>query len=120
MGDSLLETVSKGLRECHYGIVVFSPNSIAKKWPREELAGLVARETVERKIILPIWHKLGRKEILEHLSDVCRQNCIQTLFALQHRDEQSRLSHSQQLPKDVFHRAMRGDNLRFPALLERL
>jgi hypothetical protein len=66
VGNSLLQSVSKGLRECHYGIVVFSPNSIAKKWPQDELAGLLARETTERKIILPVWHNLGLEEMLEY------------------------------------------------------
>jgi hypothetical protein len=64
MGDSLLQSISKGLRECHFGIVVFSPNFFLKKWTITELEGLFARETVEKKLILPVWHKLGRDEIL--------------------------------------------------------
>ena len=64
MGNSLLPSISKGLRECDFGIVVFSPNFFLKKWPQDELAGLFARETIDRKLILPVWHKLGREEIL--------------------------------------------------------
>jgi hypothetical protein len=64
MGESLLASVSKGLSECDFGVVVFSANFLRKKWTQEELAGLFARETVERKIILPVWHNLGREQIL--------------------------------------------------------
>ena len=64
IGGSLLQSISKGLRECHFGIVVFSPNFFLKKWTITELEGLFARETVEKKLILPVWHKLGRDEIL--------------------------------------------------------
>jgi hypothetical protein len=64
MGDSLLQSISKGLRECDFGIVVFSPDFFLKKWPKTELDGLFARETVEKKLILPVWHQLGRDEIL--------------------------------------------------------
>ena len=60
MGDSLLVSISKGLRECDFGVVVFSPDFLRKKWTQEELAGLFARETAERKIILPVWYKVGR------------------------------------------------------------
>jgi TIR domain-containing protein len=64
MGDSLLASVSKGLHKCDFGIVVFSPDFLRKKWPQEELAGLFARESSEHKIILPVWHNVEREEIL--------------------------------------------------------
>jgi TIR domain len=64
MGNSLLESISKGLHKCDFGIVVFSPDFLRKKWPQVELDGLFARETIERKIILPVWHNVGRDEIL--------------------------------------------------------
>jgi len=66
MGNSLLQSISKGLRECQYGVVVFSPSSVRKKWPQEELAGLLARESAEHKIILPILHNLTIEGLLQH------------------------------------------------------
>lgn len=60
LGDSLFDKISKGLHSCNYGVVVLSPHFIAKKWPASEISGLFALETKERKIILPIWHKLDR------------------------------------------------------------
>jgi len=64
LGDSLLESISKGLHSSDYGIVVLSPAFFAKKWPANELAGLFALETKEKKIVLPIWHNVDHDEIL--------------------------------------------------------
>lgn len=64
LGDSLLESISKGLRESDYGIVVFSPSFFNKRWTSFELDGLFAKETAERKVILPIWHRITREDLL--------------------------------------------------------
>jgi hypothetical protein len=65
LGDSLLQSISKGLHECDYGIVVFSPSFFKKKWTALELDGLFAKETAERKVILPIWHRITRDDLLK-------------------------------------------------------
>ena len=64
LGDRLLDSISRGLHECDYGIVVFSQSFFKKKWTSFELDGLFAKETAERKVILPIWHRITREEIL--------------------------------------------------------
>lgn len=63
LGDSLLVKISQGLRECDFGIVVLSPAFFSKKWPRNELDGLVALETAEEKIILPIWKDVSEEDV---------------------------------------------------------
>jgi len=63
VGDSLLQSISKGLRSCDYAIVVISPGFISKKWTNEELAACFALETTERKIILPIWHDVTEEDV---------------------------------------------------------
>jgi hypothetical protein len=55
IGDSLLQKIGQGLKECDYGVVVLSPDFFRKKWTQAELDGLFALETTERKVILPIW-----------------------------------------------------------------
>lgn len=63
-GDSLLEKISAGLRDCDRGIVVLSHNFFAKQWPQAELNGLFALETTERKIIVPIWLNVTKQDVL--------------------------------------------------------
>ncbi len=65
VGDSLREAIDRGLAASRYGIVVLSPNFFCKPWPRRELNGLVAREMAEdRGMILPIWHRVDREEVV--------------------------------------------------------
>jgi hypothetical protein len=66
IGDSLSQKIDAGLSQSRFGAVVLSPSFFAKEWPKRELDGLVARETaLGVKVILPIWHKVSRDEILE-------------------------------------------------------
>lgn len=65
LGDSLRRSIDRGLAQSRFGIVVLSPNFIAKQWSQWELDGLVARQNSgQNDVILPIWHQLGRDEVL--------------------------------------------------------
>lgn len=67
-GDSLRESIDKGIRNSEYGLVVLSPNFIArsKGWAERELNGLTAREVAgRRKLILPVWYNVSYEEVLE-------------------------------------------------------
>jgi predicted NACHT family NTPase len=66
LGDSLRRSIDRGLAGSKFGIVVLSPNFLTKEWPQRELDGLVAREIDGQKVILPIWHKISRGEILRY------------------------------------------------------
>jgi hypothetical protein len=64
LGDSLREKIDYGLANSRYGAVVLSESFFGKKWPKDELDGLVARQTSEgKKVILPIWHNVGFDEV---------------------------------------------------------
>ncbi len=65
VGDSLRQSIDRGLVNSRYGIVVLSPAFFAKNWPQYELNGLTAREMRGRKVILPVWHKVTRDDILK-------------------------------------------------------
>jgi len=74
IGDSLREAVDRGLADSRFGIVVLSQHFFQKRWPQRELNGLVAREIAEdRQVVLPIWHRIDRDQILKYsppLADV--------------------------------------------------
>ncbi len=63
LGDSLRQSIDRGLRDSKFGIVVLSHAFFAKPWPQRELDGLTAREINGKKVILPIWHNLTREEV---------------------------------------------------------
>ena len=51
-----------------YGIVVFSKAFLKKKatGQEHELDGLFAKERLGRQVILPIWHKVKRSDLLKY------------------------------------------------------
>lgn len=66
IGDSLRRAIDRGLASSRFGIVVLSPSFLSKNWPQYELDGMVAREVAGQKVILPIWHKLSKNEVLSY------------------------------------------------------
>jgi TIR domain len=49
IGDSLRQSIDRGLANSRFGIVVISPSFLQKDWPQKELDGLIAgRSTVSR------------------------------------------------------------------------
>jgi hypothetical protein len=66
VGDSLREKIDQGLVNSEYGIVILSPAFFSKDWPTRELDGLAARESRNRKVILPVWHRINQASVAEH------------------------------------------------------
>jgi hypothetical protein len=66
IGDSLRQSIDRGLASSRFGIVVLSKAFFAKNWPQYELNGLLAREIDGQKVILPIWHRVTRAEVLRY------------------------------------------------------
>lgn len=65
IGDSLRKKIDYGLSNANYGIVIVSPSFVKKNWTEYELNGMVAREMNGHKVILPIWHKITKDEVLK-------------------------------------------------------
>lgn len=65
IGDSLRKKIDEGLVNSKYGIVIISPSFVRKNWTEYELNGMVAREMYGHKVILPIWHKISKDEVLK-------------------------------------------------------
>lgn len=78
VGDSLRENIDKGLAASRYGIVVFSSAFFAKNWTKYELNGLVAKEMEGEKVVLPIWHKLSKQEVLAKSPSLADKLAINT------------------------------------------
>jgi TIR domain len=65
LGDSLRRSIDRGLADSRYGVVILSPSFFKKNWPQTELDGLFAKEISGDKTILPIWHNLDRKDVVD-------------------------------------------------------
>lgn len=63
IGNSLSESIDRGIAKSKFGIVVISKAFIGKAWPRHELRGLVNRSIEEDFKILPVWHGVTKAEV---------------------------------------------------------
>lgn len=64
IGDSLRRKIDTGLAQSRFGVVVLSHSFFAKNWPQYELDGLVTREMTGEQVILPIWHRITKSEVI--------------------------------------------------------
>lgn len=66
VGDSLNESINRGIGRSRYGVVVLSPSFFNKNWPQKELNGLTAKEVAGQNVILPVWHEVTKEDVLKH------------------------------------------------------
>jgi len=65
IGYSLRQKIDKGLANSRVGLVVLSTSFIRKGWTNYELDGIVTRAVTGEQILLPIWHKISKREVIE-------------------------------------------------------
>jgi hypothetical protein len=68
IGDSLRESIERGLLQCGKCLFIITPNFLAKGgWPKREYDSIFTREIVENsKLILPIWHGVEVRDVFEY------------------------------------------------------
>lgn len=67
VGDSLRESIDKGILNSRFGIVVLSPSFFNKNWTQKELSALMAKDARNQKVILPIWLNVDLEKIKHHI-----------------------------------------------------
>lgn len=65
VGDSLRQSIDQGLVNSRFGTVILSSAFCSKNWTQYELDSMVAREMHGHKMILPIWHKIKKDEVMK-------------------------------------------------------
>lgn len=78
IGDSLRQEIDRGLRIANYGIIVLSKAFFRKQWTQYELDGLVARQMEGQKVILPVWHEIDKRDVLEYSPSLADKVAIKT------------------------------------------
>jgi hypothetical protein len=64
IGDSLRRKIDQGIARSAFGVVVLSTAFFAKNWAQYELDGLVTRSVDGSQVLLPLWHKLTKAEVV--------------------------------------------------------
>jgi hypothetical protein len=88
LGDSLRQSIEKGLARSRYGVVILSRHFFEKHWPAQELNGLATREVNERKVILPIWHGVVFDDVRQFSPMLADRFAVSTDKGLAHVLEQ--------------------------------
>jgi len=67
VGDSLRESIEKGLINCKKCILILSSNFLSNKgWTKKEFESVFTREILEeRRFILPIWHNVTKEQVFD-------------------------------------------------------
>jgi len=78
VGDSLRQSIDKGLVNSNYGIIILSKAFFAKNWPQYELNGLTAKEMNGKKVILPIWHEVDKNDVLNYSPSLADKVALST------------------------------------------
>lgn len=68
VGDSLRESIERGLKECERCILVITPNFLGNTgWTKVEFNSIFTREILERRnIVLPIWHNVTPQQVFDY------------------------------------------------------
>lgn len=64
IGDSLRRKIDQGIAHSAFGVVVLSAAFFAKNWTQYELDGLVTRTVDGEQVLLPLWHKITKSEVM--------------------------------------------------------
>lgn len=64
VGDSLIESISNGIKKSIYGLIILSKNFFEKQWTKKELEALLNKEIITKdNLILPIWLDLNIEDV---------------------------------------------------------
>jgi len=64
-GKSLREQIDNGIKRSKFAILVLSKHFFEKQWPRRELDGILAKETISGNAPLPIWYNVSQEDVYE-------------------------------------------------------
>lgn len=78
VGNSLTESINKGLVNSKFGIIILSKNFINKPWPEYELKSLMMRQIEDKHVILPIWHNVTKEEMMQYSPFICDIKALDT------------------------------------------
>jgi hypothetical protein len=83
-GDKIGALIDFGLARSRFGIVILSKQFLEMRWPPDELNGLATREVDGKKVILPVWYKVGFRDVYDHSPVLADRVAISTEKGLEY------------------------------------
>ena len=66
IGDSLRRKIDKGIANSNFWVIVISRDFINKGWTNYELDGLITRAVNGEQTMLPVWHNITKREVINY------------------------------------------------------
>ncbi|MFT6404146.1 MAG: hypothetical protein ACJA2U_000495 [Marinomonas primoryensis] len=72
VGDSLRESIERGLKESRKCVIIISPSFIANNgWTKKEFNAIFTREVFEKEnVILPVWHNVTPEQVYGYSAEL--------------------------------------------------
>ena len=83
-GDNIRPLIDFGLTRSRFGIVILSKQFLEMRWTQIELNDLASREVEGKKVILPVWHKIGFRDVYDYSPVLADRVAISTEKGLEY------------------------------------
>jgi len=83
-GDKIRPLIDFGLARSRFGIVILTKQFLEMRWPENELNDLAIREVDGKKVILPVWHKIGFRDVYDYSPVLADRVAISTEKGLEY------------------------------------
>ena len=77
-GEQIREGLDNGLKKSEFGVIVLSKNYFIKGWTRLELNALVHLSVYTKKIIIPIWYGVNKRDVIAFSVMISTINAFQS------------------------------------------
>ena len=82
--DNIRASIDYGLARSRFGIVILSKQFLEMRWTQIELNDLATREVDGKKVTLPVWYKVGFRDIYDHSPVLADRVAISTEKGLEY------------------------------------
>jgi hypothetical protein len=83
LGDSIRQSIDKGLRQARFGVIVLSKAFFAKRWTQYELDGLTEREMHGNDtVLLPLWHEVEHADVFAYSPSLAGRKAVRSSLGL--------------------------------------
>ena len=77
-GNSIRQSIDRGLLKSRFAIAVLSKNYMEKYWTNYEVDGILNLETNTHKVILPIWHNVTLDDVKAFSPSLAGREALET------------------------------------------
>lgn len=80
VGDSLRDSIEKGIKEAKKCIIIISPNFLINEgWTKAEFDSIYTREIIEKNnVMLPVWHNVTKEQVYQYSPRLADKVAVKT------------------------------------------